>query len=132
MSNLSRIQIGVMITTTLLVTLAAGAFESTQTTPPARWLPLAECLFLGVAIYALGAPFALEAIHRRGALKTMPPFTPEQLILLLAVMVPVGVSIFAFLLVALGGATAGLVYISTPIMISSILFWCWRYRRVLG
>ena len=127
----ARFHFAALLTTPLFLVWMAGMLESARTGPPADWLRVAEFVLLAWAIYALSAPFIIEAIHRRGAIKSTPRLTPEQLILLMGVAAASSVTFFAFFLIAFGGATARHVYVSAPISISAGLFWCWRYRQVL-
>ena len=128
--NAMRLYFGVLLATPPFLAVFASVFESARTGPPAPWLRIAEYVFLGWAIYALGAPFVMEAAHRRGAIKSTPNLTPEQLILLIGVAASTSVTGLAFLLIAFGGGTASRVYLSAPIAIGAALFWCWRYRQV--
>ena len=129
--NAARFHIGVLLATPLFLALVAGIFESARTGPPASWLRLAEYVLIGWTLYALAAPFAIEAIHRRGAIRATPRLTPDQLILLMGVVASASVTMFAFLLIALGGSRASYVHVSAPVMVCVALFWCWRYRQVL-
>ena len=126
-----RFHFGVLLATPPFLAAIVGMVEAARAGPPAPWLHIAEYVFLGWALYALAAPFIIEAVHRRGGIKATPKMTPEQLILLMGVATSSSVTGAAFLLTAFGGGSASRVYISAPIAIGAALFWCWRYRQVL-